>query len=659
MGKHVTINQLRLAAQRSKNGINALEKRISELEFRQSDYYVEGYDPGTTDVTPVVSYGSKSLLKRFDFYLLDTTDNNGTTTHPVGKLQPNNLLRFADAGAWAPVVGITAEQAADAERELYCIAQGAYTKYCDDGAYSAEDYVANVLRPWYAGTLSDMDSPQLYKSDGDGGFIEAHALCPWETTETKYTIGIAHDHKIYVLDNIVGNSGYVWKGIFIGKTEWDGIDLTPYALERTAIAPCPVCTVKDGGVSKTRNFFYLYDGDTNCQGATGIDGVFDMFAQGGRTYPRTSDVSQISNMNLARANNADSNSPLPFAEGGYFTLDAFTIAQELLYSRRNPFKADMFGSGISSNDSCNNVSAWRTNGGVRYKKSDVESPSFATFASTAPMYYMSGSELKKTNWNDILNKSAQKELCMESQIVASFVKEFGITATTDVTAPCFFSVYGGRYYYMNIDSIDGIEEGYMNVRIYREIEKTGVAFLDENGNDVKYDIAVVLRMSLMGGANLSGDVFAYWGGGCEVVGTCGENTENGTYGHTMDGYLQPDQSKWARETAYTKDDLGRFEFEDVYNHMLTYENKSNGYTIQRCANMPVRLIAGGNISQGECYYNYDQKYWSNKKDQRVRVGLRFRGYAFSGFCSPRFWIATYSAAATARSYGGSAQARIE
>ena len=520
-----------------------------------------------------------------------------------------------------------------------------YVQYCEARAYDADAYVTNVLRPYYAGTLT-YDGPELYKSDGEGGYTEAHALLPWETTETKYTIGIAADRKIYVLDNVEGNSGYIWKGIFFNRTEWDGIDLTPYALEKTAIAPCPVCTINDNGTHKTRAFFYLYTGDTNCKSYAGYNG-FHLFDTGNRTYPRTYDIHQVSNMNLARANNADANAPLPFAEGGYFALNAFIVAQELLYSRRNPFRAAQFGSGISSNDTCNTEATWRTNGGVRYKKDDASSPTYNAFSATTPFYY--NTSAARSNWSDTLNQYAPKEQCMESQIVASFITEFGLAATTDATAPNYFHVYGGKYYYMEVPSAEGLADGCMNVRVYRELTATGTSWYDAEGNAVTYDIAVVLRMSLMGGANLSGDIYAYWGGGCEVVGTCGDNTANGTTGHIMDGYLQPDQSKWRREIGITKDNLGTFGFEaeGQYLKMGQWKNKSSGYAIQRAAYMPRRTVAGGNMGQGECYYTYEEKYWSTTKNQRARVGLRFRGFANHTNCSPRHWAATHAASLTA------------
>lgn len=637
--------------------LSSLDQRIKDIEFSQNDYYVEAYTPGTTDVTPVKSYGDKALLKRFDFYLLDTTRNTGTTTHPVGKLQANNLLRFADGGAWASVVGITAAQAADALLELYVKQDGEYVQYCAAGEYDAEAYVTDVLRPHYAGTLT-YDGPELYKSDGEGGYVEAHALCPWETTETKYTIGLAADRKIYVLDNVVGESGYVWKGIFIGRTEWDGIDLTPYALEKTAIAPCPVCTINDNGTHKTRSFFYLYQGDTNCQSYVGLNGLH-MFDVGNRTYPRSVDISQVANMNMARANNADPSSPLPFAEGGYFALDAFIIAQELLYSRRNPFRGTQFGSGISSNDTCNSETSWRTNGGVRFRKSDAAAPSYATFSVNTPFYYNASAQ--RSDWSNTLNQYAPKEQCMESQIVASFITEFGLAATTDATAPNYFNVYGGKYYYMAVADAEGLDEGYMNVRVYREIEAHDTPWYDAEGNAVTYDIAVVLRMSLMGGANLSGDFFAYWGGGAEVVGTCGENTASGTFGHLLDFYLQPDQSKWQHETSYTKNAGGRFDFEadDAYLHLGQAVTTANSYAIQRHAYVPMFSKGGGNMAQGECYYSYMGKYWSSTQGQRARVGLRFRGYAYYAYCSPRYWFANYAASYTYRYIGCSAQARID
>ena len=243
------------------------------------NYCVGYWDSHTLSPDAVEIYGSKDFLKKWNFYLLDTTDNTGETTTPVGKLMRNNLLRFED-GSFAPTVGITESMRAECDAALYLDA--AHTQlYSTAGAFNAETFYNEYGM-----------AQKLYDISGN----EVRILRPWETTETKYTIGIGRDETIYLIDGVTGNSGKTWKGIFKQPVVWDGIDVSKYPLPPTAIAPCPSCTV--GG--KMRNFFYLYQGETNCQGSVGEEGLVTMFSEN-RTYPRTQDVSQITNMNYARA----------------------------------------------------------------------------------------------------------------------------------------------------------------------------------------------------------------------------------------------------------------------------------------------------------------------------------------------------------------------
>jgi hypothetical protein len=268
-------------------------------------------------------YGDTSVCWNWHAYLIDTTDNTRTTTRPVGELSPKNWLRFAD-GRFAPTVGITEAMRADSDLALYRLnSDGDYELYCEAGAYDAEEYLENVLRPVVQATPNDLTAAKLYKLV-DEEYVEAHALLPWETTETKYSIGVGYGQELYLLDNVVGNSGKAWKGIFLKPTIWDGIDVTPWKLARTAICPSPITTVGN----KARCFFFAYEGETNCNSANGNDGHCTMF-RNQRTYPRTGDVTQITNMNWARANNADTTAPYPCAEGGYHALNTMITAVEV------------------------------------------------------------------------------------------------------------------------------------------------------------------------------------------------------------------------------------------------------------------------------------------------------------------------------------------
>lgn len=619
--------------------------------------YVEGYKPNSSDVVPTTKIGNREWLNNMDFFLLDTTDNSGEETEPL-MLRRNNLLRFA-GGGWAPVVHISDDQAADAALQLFRKnASGNYVEYCAAGGYDAEEYLENVLRPWYSGSLTGWESPKLYKSDGAGGYTEAHAVLPWESAETKYTIGCGFSQGVYLLDQVQGDSGTVWKGIFTDVTEWDGIDLTPYYLAPTAISPCPVATITEGGVHKTRNLFFLTRGEANCRGLAGEGGVSHMFSDTQRTYPRVSDMTAVTNMNYARNNNANVQSPLPFAEGGYHARNTLITAIELLYSRKNPFRASQFGSGISSNDTCSTEATWRENGGIRAKLSSGSSFSYYTWASNTPFYYNASG--KRSNFSDVMNQYGPKEQCMESQMAASFATEFNIPATTDASNPEWFEMYGGRYYYMNVSGARTMAEGYMNVRVYRELTEIINAW-DANGNTVQYDVEVVLRMSLFGGLNLSGDIFDYCQGGMEVIGKCLVLQETSRAGNEYEVFLITDQKNWVRDATVAPGADGKALIEDSPHAMNlgTYTQYGDGYMKQRLSFSPVKLSNGGSLSSWECCYGWTSNYWSNTIGSRVRVGVRFRGYAYSGYCSPRFWYGTYSAGATASSYGGSAQARIK
>ena len=77
------------------NDIESLKESVGILETG-SPFYVAAYARGTNDSVPLLSQGNPEICKKFDFFLLDTSDNAGEYTTPVGKLMKNNLLRFAD-----------------------------------------------------------------------------------------------------------------------------------------------------------------------------------------------------------------------------------------------------------------------------------------------------------------------------------------------------------------------------------------------------------------------------------------------------------------------------------------------------------------------------------------------------------------------------------
>lgn len=604
--------------------LSAVEEITAELQLAKSDYGVAEWNPEELAPECVEFFGNKDFLMKWDFYLLDTTDNQGETTKPVGKLKRNNLLRFEN-GDFAPTIGITEAQRTECDVELYLDAEHTQ-KYCDAGTFDA------------AAFYNEHGMAKLYNVEG----AEVRVLRPWETTETKYTIGIGREDTVYLLDNVVGTSGRKWKGVFSKPIFWDGIDLSKYPLVPTAFGPCPSCTVE----KKTRNFLYLYKGETNCQSAKGQNNLCTMFFDQEKTYPRVNDMSQINNMVYARANNADVNASYPFAEGGFHAFNTYITCLEVFYGTKYLHNALMFGSGISSNDSCSNEENWLQNGGVKYKKHAETDWKYAKWGDQKDIYYDNSG--KRTTFTVLLNMEHPKEACMESQMAVSFAVETGVSENTE------FDFYGYKYRYVSVPGTDGTAS--MNVRLYKIMSQTFNAF-DAEGNDVEWDVEVILRMSLYGGVNLSGDIFMYCGGGYEQVGTC-QFATSGSKGNPIDLYLEPDQRKWHTEKTSSRDDLGTFDFERLYIKTGSCTNIGDGYSALRSSYSGWKQKAGGSISTGECYYTWDNNYWSTKLNQRTRIAARFRGYAAASSCSPRSLHANSAVSTTTRYYGGSAQALL-
>ena len=606
--------------------IESIRSDISDLQI-QDNYGVASWSED--DLAPECTgfFGSWEFLNKWNVYLLDTTDNAGETTTPVGKLMRNNLFRFED-GSFAPTVGITEEMRSECDVELY-LDEAHQQKYCDAGAFNAETF------------YNEHGMAKLYNAEG----VEVRVLRPWETTETKYTIGIGRDDTVYLLDSLKGKSGRIWKGLFATPTVWDGIDISDYALPPTAMSPSPVCTID----TKPRSFFFLYEGETNCRSSEGQNNLCTMF-QVGRTYPRTNDMNQVTNMQRARSMNADTSRSYPFSEGGFHALNTYVTAQEVLYGTKYLHKNTFFGSGISSNDTCNNESTWKQNGGVRYKLSSSGTWKYATWNTQGDIYY-TADDHKRTSFSVMLNSEYPKEQCMESQMAVSYACEIGIQPGVE------FEFYGGTYWYENVPNASGLSEGGMNVRVFKRMSTTFNAY-DSAGAEQSWDVEVILRMSLVGGMNLSGDIFAYWGGGSENVGTYEIDTNTSNIGNPVDLYIEPDQKKWHNETVVSKADKGVFDFESRYRKLGTYTNLGNSYVLKREPYSCWKTENGGSISTGECHYVYDHNYWGSVLNSRYRIGLRFRGNASHGTCSARHVSAHNAASTTARNSAGSAQALI-
>ena len=621
---------------------------IAELKEGVKDYYVGENDEVTGDPRFKNCKGNKEFLGEWHPFVIDHTDNTGEATHPVGQLMDNNHFRFV-SGVFAPTVGITEEMRAACDVQLYTDAEHTTPLTLKNGVVVTDKAGAHPY-----------DATEVYNSLGlvdlyDGEGNKVRQLLPWETTETKYSVMIGRYDTLYPVDRQTGESGKVLSGIFKRQVRYDGINTGKYPLLGTALAPCPVTTVGN----KTRNFFYAYAvGDTNTtNGPSGAgESMCSMYVNDGRTYPRISDITQVSNMQKARANNADTNAPLPFAEGGYHGVNTFILCMELLYGTKYLHNNNLFGSGISINDACNSENTWLGNGGVRCKEQGTEEWTYRGFGDNTPFGH--NEKWEKNNFSWFVNFYRPKEQCMESQMAASWAAEFGIAENTE------YEAYGVTYRYKNITGVKGLADGVMNCKVYRKKIGTCKGYKDAN-TLATYDLELSLRMSLMHGMNVSGDFFVYWGGGCEMVGTNKVQT-NGSYNaeqllkNYIDFYLEPNQSKWVNESGVSKNNLGTFGFEAVYGKIGVFGPPilSDGYCKNRLGYIPYKIADGGNISSWQCFYSWAFPYWSSTLNQRVRIAVRLRGAASTAKCSARYLNASYSAAHTHVFNGGSAQCRI-
>lgn len=620
---------------------------IAELKEGVKDYYVGENDEVTGDPHFKNCKGNKEFLGEWHPFLIDHTDNTGEATHPVGQLMDNNHFRFV-SGAFAPTVGITEAMRAACDVQLYTDAEHTTPLTLKNGVVVTDKAGAHPY-----------DATEVYNSLGlvdlyDGEGNKVRQLLPWETTETKYSVMIGRYDTIYPVDRQTGESGKVLSGIFKRQVRYDGIDTGKYPLLGTALAPCTVTTVGN----KTRNFFFAYAvGDANTASGASSAGadMCSMFDREDRTYPRHN-LNQTSDMQYARANNADVNAPVPFAEGGYHAINTFTLCMELLYGTKYLHNKNLFGSGISSNDSCASADDWMNNGGVRVREKGTTDWTYKKWGDQTPFGVKSN--MSKVGFSNFVNQEKPKEQCMESQMAASWAVEFGIAEDTE------YEAYGQTYRYRNVTGVKGLADGVMNCKVYRKKIGTCKGYKDAD-TLATYDLELSLRISLMHGMNVSGDVFAYWGGGCEMVGTNKVQT-NGSHNaeqllkNYIDFYLESNQSKWVNESVVSKNNLGTFGFEAVYGKIGVFGPPvlSDGYCKKRLGYTPYKIADGGNVSSWQCFFSWAYPYWSSTLNQRVRIAVRLRGDAFDASCSARFLYADHSAASTDVFHGGSAQCRI-
>ncbi|MCM1518967.1 MAG: hypothetical protein NC117_10025 [Pseudoflavonifractor sp.] len=588
-------------------------------------YYVAAYDESLAP-EPQFTRGDRSLVRDMHVWLIDVTQGvqEDGTIQPWLELNRRNWLRTVDDG-FAPTIGITEAQRAECDVALYLDAE-ATQLYCEAGAFDAEAF------------YNEHKMAKLYNADG----AEVRVLRPWESTSTSLTIGISFGDKIYLLDQIKGESGNIWKGLFNKPITWDGIDVSQYELPPTAYSPGPYTT--RGGAA--RCLYYDYEGETNCKSMAGIGSAMHMF-DNGRTYPRCTDVSQISSMAHCRANNPDNTKPYPCAEGGYHALNSIITAMELAYGTKAIHSNAIFGSGISSNDTCNSEATWLANGGFRYRFGADEAWKYTNYATTIQgiAYNTSGNTSYVHNW---ISYEAPKEQCLESQMARSMAEELGVAPGEK------FEFYGSEYWYQDIPGSDG---ALMDAKVYKIMTGTAHGYSTADGSAMDMEVEVCLRMSVMGGFALSGDDFVYSGGGYELVGLNDRDNTNDRYGFPVKLYTQPDQRKWHADKTVTIEGDKMFGFESSYRYEGESMTTVNSCIRHRISNTPFGDTTGGGLLTGECYYAYMYNAWGSAATvgKRTRIGSRFRGSAYYARCSPRNVICYHAVSYAHRIFLGSAQ----
>ena len=577
-----------------------------------------------TTTAAIESSGDKEWLLDWRPYLIDmNADASETAKRPIAELRKANWLRNV-GGSFAPVCGITATQSTCLNGKSNSLKWGKTDDYNASSAVATDVPAAfngtefNPTAFWnYVNSTAGLARAnevtgagyrcaiEVEVSDGTntykfGGYTNTdHIPAPWETTRTDLSVFIGRTTDVYVIDGAEKYGDYMRglcaKPVPVGTSQFDP---EFFKLKRTGISPGPSTTKGD----KIRNFFYNYSGtDTNTSGG----GNAACFKNNG-TYPRTADASQYTTANWARACNSVSANATPVGEGGFFALNAFICSLEAGYKTRNLWQANVFSTGISSNDQVQN-GVWNGSGATAY-----------------------------TAWSDSAvgsnnaNGYRPKFQCMEPQIAASIATEMNIEPNVE------FNWNGGTWHY-EVPSLDGIKTlnssiRCMNCRIYKKITSGLSSAVTSGGH-------YMLRCALAEGVNPTGDIWWYQGGGCELV-YMTTGTTNTAYTYSF--YLEPDQSRWLAVSTDENHTNGTpFPAETAYTAIITDSTVGgldSGYSLARTGYTPLRKISGGAYNSGECMYNYRTIDDDAKGSAGIRSRRRvaFRGDANYDACSPRY-----------------------
>ena len=621
-------NEAATAANEAAASVSEYESRLAAVEESVANlgattgYYVGKWVDGDSSPDAVEFDGNPAVADLYRPALIDHTDNSGDTV-TLTMLNRVNTLRLAN-GEWNTHGRVISEdQWAECDVALYLDAD-ASEQYCAAGEFDAEKFYEE-----YGGET------KLYDADGNSVFIRR----PWDCTDTDHSIVIANTQDLWLDDQHVDDDGYQNKGLFTAAGKYGGFDFTKYKIPVTGFMMAPT-TIS----SKFRNNYFAYStGETNCVGGAGTNSLCTAFYKNG-TYPRVSDVTQITTKTYARNNNSDTTAPYPYAEGGDLWLNAFITSIELKAGTKNLITTSMFGSGISSDDSDSSETTWKADGGIRYKASSASSWTYCQWSGTAKIYTdTSGSTTTATA---LINGQYPKAKCCEGIYHFSLLQELGYGEGEQYTDDD-----GNVWWWESVSGIDSVAEGHMNARLYK-LMTTTISAYDADGEACDYDVEIILRFSLFEGLELSGDVLAYVGGGLELVGT-GTGSYASVDSQQVDVYIEPDQTAWHSVTAVST--TSTFAFEDTYTKIGTQTVVGDHWAKDRVSYAPWSPTSGGSRTTYECFYNYQTPYWDSTAGTRYRIGARRRGIAYNSNCSPRY-VSCYDAVSYGNVYvAGSAQ----
>jgi len=542
--------------------VEVVERNSEEIQrLSSSAYYAGSFGPNTSLTTLTIDSGDSSLLNKMSAYLLDTSDNSSSNgTVPVAILNPANFLRSKTTGNFVPAVGITVEQYNECFGDDYTF----YTYDSENIAYEPIEAYDGGFDPdaeWAIDKelIANGEDPRTIYTSTNGETFHAvtHKVRPWETTETKYTIGVGYPETIYLLDEELGNSNKVWIGLFKNPTIWDGITISSdNKVNPFAISPDSCATIVNGLTEQSRCFYYLYRTSTRCKGQDGLHQNISIFNNRNRTYPRTG-LSQVEAGEKSRIGES-----MTYHEGSWRALSTMISLERLKAENKNFWSSHDQGQEISvltNEDSFKNV---LINGGVKYtcvEDGSSDTNHFASFDDIANIYYTIDTTEGATNeddpqvkWRDILNQGWPASPVMEAQMALSYANEIGVLSSSITGGTMnYFDFYGNTYYWYYGDGVLSValdENSKMTNLTVGRVDTIVAKFYEDPVEGIEtgyervskdYQLTIYTVTSLYDGINFGSDRLNYWNGGIEVVNNVSSGVTTG-----IDLYYQPDPTEW-------------------------------------------------------------------------------------------------------------------